>query len=180
MTTLTPRACDRLAGALAYPGTDHASAVEECAKALEPTSPAAAELIGRFRAATEGWTVVALQELYTSTFDMEPGQTLDLSWHFFGEGYERGAFLAMLRQHLRAAGVQETAELPDHVTHVLRLIGRAPEPRAGEFVAFALAALDHVVEALKGSTNPYEILLRAVIEALRPVPVDGSEQAGSD
>lgn len=178
MTAAMQAAFDRMAAVLTYPGPDHAVAIEECRVALAPTSADAAALVARFREITSHKTLAELQELYTGTFDFDPARTLDLSWHVFGEGYERGAFLAAIRQDLRAAGLQETTELPDHVTHVLPLIGRLTEPRAGEFSAFAASALDRVREALRDSGNPYEFLIQAVICALRgtrPIPCEPHE-----
>lgn len=180
MTALAKGSWDRLADALAYPEAQHAAVIEDCRRALTSSCPAAAEWVSRFAQDTKGLPLSALQELYTETFDLDPARTLDLSWHVFGEGYERGAFLATLRHDLRTAGVQETTELPDHVTHVLRLIGRVPEPGAGEFAAFAGAALDRVLEGLKGSANPYEFLIRAVLETLRHVHVDRCEPHEGD
>ena len=179
MTAAMQATFDRLADALAYPGTDHTVAIEECRVAIAATSADAAALVARFAEITRHKTLLELQELYTGTFDLDPARTLDLSWHVFGEGYERGAFLAAIRQDLRAAGVRETTELPDHVTHVLRLIGRLTEPRTGELTAFAASALNRVREALHDSGNPYEFLIDAVICALRgtpPIPCEPHEE----
>jgi nitrate reductase gamma subunit len=78
-------------------------------------------------------TVSGIQELFISTFDWNPATTLDLGWHFYGEQYERGEFLVRMREELRRYGVAESTELPDHLTHTLRLLGRMDAAAAEKF-----------------------------------------------
>lgn len=112
-------------------------------------------------------TVSGIQELFISTFDWNPATTLDMGWHLYGEQYERGEFLVRMRQELRRYGVAESAELPDHLTHTLRLLGRmdaaAAEKFAREFTAPAVAKL---LAALEEKKTPFVAIVRAVREAL--------------
>jgi nitrate reductase delta subunit len=177
--SLLRTACDALAGALAYPGAAFREVVSDGAAAVEVVSAQAGGHARRFADAVLSRSLEAAQELYTQTFDFNPRCTMDTGWHVFGDAYDRGAFLAAMRDDLRAAGVEETSELPDHLPQVLRLIGRLPPARAGEFGAFATLAVDQMIEALQGQDNPYEQLLRAVADTIRSMqPVDLQRGAG--
>jgi nitrate reductase delta subunit len=169
------QACDRIAAALSYPCTNFRAVVEECERAVAAVDGDAADHVARFRHATAEMSAAALQELYSQTFDMDPRCALDVGWHVFGESYDRSAFLAMLREDLRVAEVPSGMELPDHITHMLRLIGRLNDVRAGECGALIGVALDRILETLAGSGNPYEHLLRAVGTLVRPAPARAAE-----
>jgi nitrate reductase assembly molybdenum cofactor insertion protein NarJ len=103
----------------------------------------------------------ALQELYVQTFEFNPACTLEIGWHLFGENYERGEFLVRMREQLRRYGIAETSELPDHLRHLLLLIGRAEHAEAAELAGqFVLPALAKISDALKD--NAYRPLIAAV------------------
>lgn len=107
----------------------------------------------------------AAQELYVQTFEFNPACTLELGWHLFGETYERGEFLVKMRGELRRHGVEETSELPDHLTHILRLIGRMEHGEA------ALLAGESVLPALEKirlpEGSPYRPVFETIIGKLR-------------
>jgi nitrate reductase assembly molybdenum cofactor insertion protein NarJ len=134
-----------LARLLTYPGPDYkanaAACCPEFARAIEPMS------------------VEELQEAWVRTFEMAPECSLDIGWHLFGENYERGEFLVMLRQELRRHGISESSELPDHLSHVLPLLDRIGDRRAFSD-RFLLPALDKILAGAAGS--PFQPLLRAV------------------
>ena len=116
-----------------------------------------------FRMAISHLTVEDMEELYTRTFDINPVSNLEVGWHLYGEQYERGAFLVNMRGMLRSHGVAESAELPDHLTHVLRLLGRMSENEAHEFSGrYVLPAVNKMLEGFKDKGNPYEHVLLAV------------------
>jgi nitrate reductase delta subunit len=109
-----------------------------------------------------------LEELYTRTFDINPVCSLETGWHLFGEDYNRGAFLVRMRGSLRAHGIEEGAELPDHLESVLRLLDAMEEsdatPLAREFILPALAKMR---APLAGTGNPYARVLEEVERLLR-------------
>ena len=103
----------------------------------------------------------ALQELYVQTFEFNPACTLEIGWHLFGENYERGEFLVRMREQLRRHGIVETSELPDHLQHVLLLIGQADHREAAELAGqFVLPALGKIRDALK--ENAYGVLIAGI------------------
>jgi nitrate reductase assembly molybdenum cofactor insertion protein NarJ len=103
----------------------------------------------------------AMQELYVQTFEFNPACTLEIGWHLFGENYERGEFLVRMREQLRRYGIPESSELPDHLTHLLVLIGRMEQAEAAELAGqFLLPALAKIREGLKD--NSYGLLIAAL------------------
>jgi nitrate reductase molybdenum cofactor assembly chaperone len=108
------------------------------------------------------------QELFIQTFDLNPVCSLEMGWHLFGENYDRGLLLVKMRQQLRAYGIRETTELPDHLTNALRLIPCMDRESAGYFVeAIVLPAVQKMAAALAGKQNPYEHVLGAAKNLLR-------------
>ena len=112
-------------------------------------------------------TVSGIQELFISTFDWNPATSLDLGWHLYGDQYERGEFLVCMRAELRRYGVAESAELPDHLTHTLRLLGRMDASAAEQFARkFTAPAVAKLLAALEQTKTPFAAPVRAVREAL--------------
>ncbi len=112
-------------------------------------------------------TEAGIQELFISTFDWNPATTLDMGWHLYGEQYERGEFLVRMRGELRRHGIAESAELPDHLTHTLRLLGRMDDNDAEKFAReFTAPAIAKLLAALEREKTPFVAAVRAVREAL--------------
>jgi nitrate reductase delta subunit len=160
MTYIT--ALDRLADVLSYPTDGYRATVEVCRAALEACAPDAAADVAQFAHATKALTIGQLQELYTSTFDLNPASALELGWHLFGDTYDRGGFLAALRGELAVAGVKQTTDLPDHLSQVLRLAGRLERQRAAEFAALVAPVVERICSTLESRQNQFALLLRAV------------------
>ena len=110
-----------------------------------------------------------LEELYSSTFDLEPACAPYVGHHLCGDGPQRGVFLSRLTEVYRKDGFAVTApdgELPDH------LAGGAALPRGGGRRAGAarrcsrtrlVPALDKMLASLEDPGNVY----RSVLLALR-------------
>lgn len=122
----------------------------------------------RFAVEIDALSTEQLQEAFTQTFDLSPLCSLELGWHLFGENYERGLLLVRMRDELRRAGIAETSELPDHLTHALLLLAHMDHDCAADFAAaVVLPALMKMIEPLKEHTTPYRHLLHALACALR-------------
>ncbi|MCC7498258.1 MAG: nitrate reductase molybdenum cofactor assembly chaperone [Bryobacterales bacterium] len=151
---------------LAYPAADyHARAQEGAAVAPSPEMEQFLRNIGEV-------PVEALQELYSQNFDWDPDRTLDISWHVFGENYDRGALLVKIRELLRQYGIAESHELPDHLSHVLPLLDSMPENERVEFAAkYLQPALEKLHAGLAKAESPFLPLidsLRGEVAALVP------------
>lgn len=157
---------DALADLFEYPRGDHRERTRRLVRLVAAEEPSAAEgLAALDRFAAEN-SLGACEELYVRTFDANAERALEVGWQVFGEQYERGAFLVDLRGRLRAAGVAETAELPDHLTQVLRLLGRVPEEEARTLVARAVTPSLRRVREHLDEENPYAGVVDAVRTAL--------------
>ena len=182
-----------LAAVLTYPGEDYFRRVAHClalAQAVvipsegEPRRQDAqlsrdlqgepesrdlhgAGLLARCAASLRSLSTTQQQELFTQTFDLNPVCSLELGWHLFGENYDRGLLLVKMRQQLRLHGLEESTELPDHLTCALRLLARMDRESAATFTeAIVLPALEKMLAALRGKENPYENVLEAVRQVL--------------
>jgi nitrate reductase assembly molybdenum cofactor insertion protein NarJ len=73
-----------------------------------------------------------------------------------------------MRGQLRRFSLPESAELPDHLTHVLHVLGRMDGGEAGDFSAnCVMPALERILAGLADKSNPYEKTLSAIISTLR-------------
>jgi nitrate reductase delta subunit len=169
MTEFT-EVCDSLAGILTYPAADYAERLQRCKSAVDALGPDRGEIlqkINRFIDATKDSSTGEMEELYTRTFDINPVSSLEVGWHLHGETYERGAFLVTMRDLLRRCSIEESTELPDHLTHVLQAVGRMDPLEASEFISKnVLKAVNKMLEGFADQSNPYENILLSVKELL--------------
>jgi nitrate reductase delta subunit len=109
-----------------------------------------------------------LEELFTRTFDMNPPTCLEVGWHLYGEDYKRGEFLVKMRQALAQYNLAESVELPDHMSHCLKLLAYM-EPEDAPVLAegYLLPALKKILEGLKPE-NPF----RGLLEGLERILLD--------
>lgn len=146
---------EALARLFEYPGAEYADALPVAKDLLADRAAALADFIG----SAERQKLAHLQELYTTTFDLNPACALDIGWHLFGEDYARGLFLVKMREELRKYGIREHINLPDHATSALRLLGRMEHDRAEEF------AIACVQPALARMALPVENLFHPLLDA---------------
>jgi nitrate reductase assembly molybdenum cofactor insertion protein NarJ len=105
-----------------------------------------------------------MEELYTTTFDLNPVATLEAGWHLWGEQYERGRWLAELRALQDRLGIDAGSELPDHLTVLLPTIAACDDPQLRQNCA---RAIEKILKPLDEHGNPYRHLLRAAAEAIQ-------------
>ena len=166
----SPALHDALAELFEYPKDGHAARTRDLVARIAAESPEAAadvEPLARFAADK---SLGECEELYVHTFDANAERALEVGWQVFGEQYERGAFLVDLRGRMRALGVAETTELPDHLTQVLRLLGRMDEDDARTLVARAVAPSLKRVREHVAADCPYGGAIDAVANALSCPP----------
>lgn len=154
---------DRLAALLRYPDAGLAVDVDLARAALAPIDQ---DLSARLRPLAE-WVratpVPEREERFTQTFDINPLCTLETGWLLYGEDYNRGAFLVHMRRLMRSLGVEETLELPDHLQHVLPVLGRLAPRTARELCAgYVLPALRKMLEGFRDAGNPYRCVLETI------------------
>ncbi len=169
---------DHLGDLVVYPETHYHERLHVCIAALRDTHPEAAKALQPFGDLVSGMPLTDLEELYTRTFDINPTCCLEVGWQLFGEDYARGTFLVTMRQNLRTYGLAESTELPDHLTHVLALLGRLDRRDADELATrAALPALKKMIDGFAGKDNRFECVLKAVERVLRDRHAAATEES---
>ncbi|MFQ5498845.1 MAG: nitrate reductase molybdenum cofactor assembly chaperone [Candidatus Zixiibacteriota bacterium] len=159
---------DSLSNLLVYPTDASTTEVAECERLLKECGSPARSYIATFAKHVQGSTVENLEELYTRTFEINPVCTMEIGWHLFGERYERGAFLVKMRQAMRQFQLAESAELPDHLIHVLQVLGRMAPDEATTFVSEAvMPAIDKMMDGFKDKDNVYRAVLQGIVCELK-------------
>lgn len=167
---------DLFADLLQYPTLATSLKAGHCYERLHQSHPHAAPLLESFYHATEQRRLEQLQELYTTTFDMQPVCYPYLGYQLFGESYKRGAFMGQLNEAYHAAGYSAEQELPDHIAVVLRFVGLNSANRQGDFCQSLLnegmiPALEKMLKTFgEQSENPYFGLLTALQSFLIQIP----------
>ena len=149
---------EAVAALFTYPRADYAESVEHAAACAGSAAPA----LPPFATEVRRMPLNEVQESYTNTFDLQPTCSLDLGWHLFGEDYQRGLLLALMRRELFAHEIPEACELPDHLSHALLLLARMEHAQAEEFAAaIVMPALERMLKCLPAE-NAFSDLLQAV------------------
>ena len=154
---------DEVAGVLTYPDESFEDRLAGCGEALRAAGGDFEERFGAWADQMRGLCPADRQEIYARTFDLSPKCTLEIGWHLFGESYDRGTFLVWMRGQLRGFALAESTDLPDHVRHVLPVLGRM-EPEAADAFSTACVqpALETIRDGLDGLDSPYRPLIDAI------------------
>lgn len=155
------KAHDALALLLTYPWPEFREHAGALARTVVEAVPEAEEDLQGFLHHVRDQPRVELEELFTRTFDNNAKLALEVGWHVYGETYDRGAFLVQMRNSLREVGVRENGELPDHLSHVLAVLGRVDRAEAESLGALAVRAISTVAAELAAADNPYRGVLDA-------------------
>jgi len=125
--------CGAFAEALAYPHDSPAPAARACIASLAGARGEAAELVAAFAAFAEETSPGALQEAYTSAFDLDtmsrskPTCYPYVGHYLFEESHKRGAFILGLKRRFRREGFEGEGELPDHLVVLLRFLAQTED-----------------------------------------------------
>ncbi len=165
---------DLFADLLQYPTLATSLKAGHCYERLLASRRDLAPLLENFYHTMEQRSLGQMQELYTTTFDMQPVCYPYVGYHLFGESYRRGAFMAQLNEAYHACGYSAGQELPDQLSVILRFLGLEADNRQGDFCQSLLH--EGVIPAVKKmlqtfgeqSENPYFGLLSALNQFLVP------------
>lgn len=157
---------DMLARLLTYPDDDYVQQIARGTEEIKDTLGHANEHLRKFSKEVEGLSLEEMQELFTRTFDINPVCALEVGWQIYGENYERGNFIVMMRKKMRELGLPESSELPDHLSHILMVLGRLSSDDAIEFASkFVAPAIEKMIAGMDGKNNPYlDVLLGIRLE----------------
>lgn len=160
-TAIVYKLCSLL---LSYPDSELLDARRELCGAVEelPASPARAAL-ARFCSWWEDEDLLALQQHYVSTFDLEKRCGLYVTFYGEGDRRERGIALLRLKRLYRAAGLPLAgSELPDYLPVMLEFAAAAPSSRGAIVLREHRAALELLRTSLRERATPYAEVLDAV------------------
>src|SRR5262245_27256055 len=139
---------DLAADLLEYPAAGGAAGIAAAAAAVVSLFPELREALRPLSDLALEGRIEVLEESYAAAFDNNAERALEVGWHAFGENYARGAFLVRMRERLRDCGIEESSELPDHLSHVLRVLARTEARQAGLLAeAIVLPAVEKMLAA---------------------------------
>ncbi len=152
---------------LTYPSSDPVPAARRCAELVAKRD--ARKHLARFVARAELAAPHEMEELYSSTFDLDPACAPYVGHHLCGDSPRRGVFMARLADVYREDGFQDGrpgGELPDHLAVVVRYLAEVPAgPKREALRTDALVpALDRMLAAPLDPDNVYRSLLAALRE----------------
>ena len=159
---------DLFADLLDYPTLVTSLKAGHCYERLQQSQPDVAPLLESFYRVMEQRNLEQMQELYTTTFDMQPVCYPYIGYQLFGESYKRGVFMAQLNEAYHAFEYSAGLELPDHISIILYFLGLDTANRQSEFCQALLneglkPALGKMLQTFgPQSENPYFHLLSAL------------------
>lgn len=137
-----------------------------------------------FRHLAEG-ALLDVQEGYVGLFDRQPGLSLHLFEHVYGESRDRGQALAELADLYASAGLfLDNGETPDYLPAFLEFMGGQPEKEARRLLGEVGHILLLLAERLEQRESVYAPVLRALTGMCEPSPeasrVDEARQVNPD
>ena len=119
--------------------------------------------------------LMRLQEEYTATFDLNPATCLNLTYHKWGDGRERGNALAELN-HLYHKGGYESCndDLPDYLPLVLEFLSINRLANSFSFLGQYCDQIKAVGSRLSKDGSYYAGILAMVLDIFRELKVNGA------
>ena len=160
-----------LADILDYPSPALLEQVKRCGALLGKIDRDVVSKMDTFRLFVETTPLTRLQEVYTSTFDLQAICYPYAGYHLFGESYRRGEFLAKLKARYSAVGFSSGSELPDHVPMLLRYLAQLQnddndDEREVIISECLLPAVTQMETRLRGG-NPYLNVLQNLLTVMQ-------------
>nr|BAL54611.1 nitrate reductase 1, delta subunit [uncultured prokaryote] len=149
----------------------------ELSSHLKACSKGAWQSMETFAEKLKSYSRERLEEIYTSTFDLQPLCYPYAGYHLFGDDYRRSQFMAKLKEHYRQKGFSfEKNELPDHIGVILTYMGSVDEDET-VLKECLLPVVEKMISLLNNSpNNPYFDLLRSLSLFLKEGKGSGDEK----
>ena len=166
---VTLRLYQLFANLVEYPTPFLSDRVNECISLLTPLQREAADFVWRFKTFLNLTSLSRMEELYTSTFDLNGICCPYVGYHLFGDGNHRGTFLSGLKEHYRICHFSAGNELPDHLGVMLRFLANIEneEEREEIILLCIIPAVKKMLEGFRGSSNPYKGVLQGLLLMLQ-------------
>ena len=186
--TVNQRTLCLLAEILDYPISSPTEKVKECIALVSADNGDAAARLQRFQALAEETSMTRLEEIYTTTFDLDAACHPYVGYHLFGESYKRSVFLVELKERYRQFGfVFSDTELPDRLSVLLKFLSLSMEEESRqEIIAEGLLpALEKMSKEPKegdresqGEGDAYRNVLQALRLILKCISAPYRERQG--
>ena len=119
--------------------------------------------------------LIRLQEEYTVTFDLNPATSLNLTYHKWGDGRERGNALAELNHLYHKAGYEScNDDLPDYLPLVLEFLSINRLANSFSFLGQYCDQIKAVGSRLSKDGSYYACILAMVLDIFRELKVNGA------
>lgn len=115
----------------------------------------------------EQTSLIQLQQEYTETFDLNPSNCMNLTYHRWGDTEKRGPALAYLEEiYLKSGFERINSELPDFLPLILEFISERPDVANSEIIPLYGTVVETLVERLERENNPYALLFEQLVDIL--------------
>lgn len=152
-----------------YPQPGLEVKVRNCAELLEISHPKAAAEMRRFLEFVEKEPHSRLEEIYTSTFDINPICPPYIGHHLFGETHKRGEFMVKLKKDFGVYNFSPEGELPDHLSVLLGFLAVLEDEYSAQSLIreCMVPALEKMEASGKRDGSTYHSVIRAVFLVLQ-------------
>lgn len=156
--------CELFGDLLDYPQPMRLRSMQHAIESVAGEHPEAAGLLTEFRSSIFELPPGKVEEIYTSTFDFRAEASLYVGHHLFGEHFKRSVLMARLKNWYEAKGFSAGAEMPDHISVVLRFLAdNQDDPDTQEFITECLIpAVARIIAGLEHTAGPYKTVLQAL------------------
>jgi len=111
--------------------------------------------------------LIQLQEQYTETFDLNPSNCMNLTYHRWGDTEKRGPALVHLEEiYLKTGFERISSELPDFLPLVLEFTSERPDVARSEIIPIYGGVVATLAERLGRVSPPYAILFEQLSDIL--------------
>jgi nitrate reductase delta subunit len=126
----------------------------------------------------ETHSLMQLKEEFSRFFDFSPETCLNMTYHRYGEGRERGSALAGFIELYRNSGYELLgSELPDYLPLILEFLSIGDEDASLKIIREWADQVKNLAHRLKESESPYAAPIEALWEVFTE-PDDPERQVG--
>jgi nitrate reductase delta subunit len=156
--------CRYFVDPLNYPNDEVEQTAAICYTRLKEFYPETAEQLRGFIHFLEEEQASRVEEVFTSTFDLQPHCYPYVGYQLCGENQHRTMFLIKLQEIYQQHDFVAGDELPDHLREVLRFVGMVADQECyNEIVQYGLLpALGKIIKSIEADEHPYGYLLNAL------------------
>jgi nitrate reductase delta subunit len=164
MGTMNLKPCLAFSQMLSYPNERIKLTAADFERQLKEFDPAAAAAFLGYLNFLELQDLPQIEELFTSTFDLQALSDPYVGYQLCGESQARTLFLIKLQELYAKQDFSCGTELPDHLSVMLRFIGSIDDPQGNtEIIVDALLpALEKIITGFETQDHPYRHLLNAL------------------